>query len=886
MTRDDAMALDPHYDAQKNDIPLYQKWEEAGAFKAKNRFGQDGHYTIVIPPPNITGSLHMGHALNNALQDILIRMKRMQGFATLWQPGTDHASIATQMVVERKLAEEGKLDRKTMGREAFLQEVWKWREQSGTTITNQLRKLGASCDWSRERFTMDKGLSRAVLKVFVQLHRDGYIYKDKRLANWDPKMETVISDLEVVPREIMGQLWTFRYPLFDDDKRFIAVATTRPETMLGDVAVAVHPSDERYRDLIGKQCRQPITGRALKIIADHIADPEQGTGAVKITPAHDFNDFAVGERHNLEMVNIFTAQACLNENVPKSYQGLDRFDARSKIIADMEKLDLYEGVTDHQHFVPYGDRGGVPVEPMLTDQWFVDAKRLSGDAIQAVEDKRTIFVPDHWTKVYYEWMENIQPWCISRQLWWGHRIPAWYGPDGHTFVAENLELAQKDARAHYGKGVSLHQDEDVLDTWFSSALWPFSTLGWPDETPELQHHYPTNVLVTGFDIIFFWVARMIMFGLYFCKEIPFGIAYVHALVRDEKGQKMSKSKGNVVNPIDLIDQYGADVVRFSLATQAAPGRDIKLSIPRMAGYRNFVTKIWNVARFLEHHDIAILGNDKQLCTAPKFPINRWIVASFDRVITQVQKHTQDYMFHTATHELHQFVWGQFCDWYVEFAKIALAGDEQDLIEETRCVLGDIFQKILHLTHPFMPFVTEYLWQYFAQYEGMLITRKMPELVGNGAFENDEALVQKIIAVISAIRSARAQVNVPASAVLPVFYANASKEDEALVADFLPYLTRLARIAPPQPATGQERACVRVHVGHCEYLLPLEGIIDMQAEVARISKDIAKREGLLQKDAAKLSNQGFLAKAPEHVVAELRTRHETEMHEIEELQSAL
>jgi valyl-tRNA synthetase len=572
---------------------LYEMWEKAGAFRCSRpeRAGAES-FSIVIPPPNVTGSLHMGHALNNTIQDILVRFERMRGKDVLWQPGTDHAGIATQMVVERQLMERQEPGRLEMGRDAFVRRVWEWKEESGGTIIGQLRRLGASCDWTRERFTMDEGLSRAVIKVFVELYRQGLIYKDKRLVNWDPQLHTAISDLEVVQVETKGHLWHFRYPIegktFDaeDSSTFITVATTRPETMLGDTAVAVHPEDERYKALVGKFVVLPLVGRRIPIVADEYSDPEKGSGAVKITPAHDFNDFEVGRRHDLEMINILDERARLNDEVPEAYRGMDRFKAREKVIADLDALGLLEKIEDHLLSVPHGDRSGVVIEPWLTDQWYVDAKTLAEPAIAAVEDGRTKFVPQNWEKTYFEWMRNIQPWCISRQLWWGHQIPAWYGPDGEVFVAADEAEAEALAHAHYGKQTPLRRDEDVLDTWFSSALWPFSTLGWPDETPELKRYFPTDVLVTGFDIIFFWVARMMMMSLHFMKEVPFHTIYIHALVRDEKGQKMSKSKGNIIDPLKLIDEYGADALRFTFAAMAAQGRDIKLAAARVEGNRN------------------------------------------------------------------------------------------------------------------------------------------------------------------------------------------------------------------------------------------------------------------------------------------------------------
>ena len=670
---------------------LYARWEDSGAFACGRT--ENATYTIVIPPPNVTGSLHMGHALNNTLQDLLIRWRRMQGYDVLWQPGLDHAGIATQMVVERQLGEQGiVLDRgrrlegreeNLIGREDFLEKVWEWKGESGGTILNQLKRLGASCDWSRERFTMDEGLSKAVLKVFVALHKQGLIYKDKRLVNWDPKLHTAISDLEVVPREIDGNLWYFRYPIEGEDDRFITVATTRPETMLGDTGVAVHPEDERYKDIIGKYAILPIAGRRLKIVADDYADPEQGSGAVKITPAHDFNDFEVGKRGDLGMINVLDASANVLIDTEEfradtsagkwadpdaavaKYNGLDRFEARKAIVAEMEERGLLAEIEPHKHMVPFGDRSEVVIEPWLTDQWYVDAETLAQPAIKAVESGATRFVPENWSKTYFEWLRNIQPWCISRQLWWGHQIPAWYGPDGEVFVAESEDAAAEAARVHYGKDEVLTRDPDVLDTWFSSALWPFSTLGWPDETPEVDRYYPTSVLVTGFDIIFFWVARMMMMGLHFMEDadgnpqVPFADVYIHALVRDEQGAKMSKSKGNVMDPLDLIDEFGADALRFTLTAMAAMGRDIKLATSRVQGYRNFGTKLWNAARFCQINE----------CAAPAdfdpakvdLTLNKWIVGGVAETVATVNKALEEYRFDQAAAGIYQFTWHTFCD---------------------------------------------------------------------------------------------------------------------------------------------------------------------------------------------------------------------------------
>ncbi|MGE3831656.1 MAG: valine--tRNA ligase, partial [Parvibaculaceae bacterium] len=674
--------LDKTYTPAEMEARLYAQWEEGGYFKP-GRKPKAKPFTIVIPPPNVTGSLHMGHALNNTIQDILCRFERMRGRDVLWQPGTDHAGIATQMVVERLLAAENKTDRRTMGREAFVKRVWEWKAESGGTISRQLRRLGASCDWSRERFTMDEGLSRAVIKVFVQLYKERLIYKDKRLVNWDPKLLTAISDLEVVQEEIRGHLWHFKYPI-EGGEGFITVATTRPETMLGDSGVAVHPDDERYKALIGKHAILPLVGRRIPIVADEYSDPEKGTGAVKITPAHDFNDFEVGRRHDLPQINILdqfgkltldgNADFLAGANVPpetKALHGLDRFEARKRIVAMMEEQGLVDKIEPHTHQVPHGDRSGAVIEPWLTEQWYVDAATLAKPAIEAVEKGTTVFVPKNWEKTYFEWMRNIQPWCISRQLWWGHQIPAWYGHDGEIFVEETEDLALAAAQRHYGSRVALRRDEDVLDTWFSSALWPFSTLGWPDATPELKRHYPTDVLVTGFDIIFFWVARMMMMGLHFMKAHPFDTVYIHALVRDEKGRKMSKTIGNVIDPIDLIDQYGADALRFTLAAMAAQGRDIKLSANRVEGYRNFATKLWNAARFCEMNGVVRDADFDPI--AARATVNRWIAGEVARTREAVTNGIAEHRYNEAAGALYTFVWNVFCDWYLELIKPILLG---------------------------------------------------------------------------------------------------------------------------------------------------------------------------------------------------------------------
>ena len=860
--------LNKNYQPDAVEAKLYAEWEQKGAFACGQ--SPDGEpYSIVIPPPNVTGSLHMGHALNNTLQDILVRYARMTGCDALWQPGMDHAGIATQMVVERQLAETDE-NRRDMGREKFLERVWKWKEESGGTITTQLRRLGASCDWSRERFTMDEGLSRAVLKVFVELYRKGLIYRDKRLVNWDPKLETAISDLEVVQTETNGHLWYFKYPVEGEEGRTITVATTRPETMLGDTAVAVHPDDERYMDIIGHHCILPLVGRRIPIVADQYADPEQGSGAVKITPAHDFNDFEVGRRHELEMINVFDTRGQINDEAPQAYRGLDRFEARKRIVTDIEAAGMLDKTEDHLHMVPFGDRGGVPIEPYLTDQWFVNAEELAKPAIKAVEEGRTKFIPENWSKTYFEWMRNIQPWCISRQLWWGHQIPAWYGPDGEIFVALSEEEASAAAEEHYGVKTELKRDEDVLDTWFSSGLWPFSTLGWPDETPELNRYYPTDVLVTGFDIIFFWVARMMMLGLEFMGEVPFHTVYVHALVRDEKGQKMSKSKGNVIDPLELIDQYGCDALRFTLSSLAAPGRDIKLSANRVEGSRNFATKIWNAARFCEMNECPF-GAPFDV-SGIKQTVNRWIVGEMATCQMETARAIESYRFNEASQKLYQFIWGTYCDWYLEFSKPLLESDDATIQSETRETAAWVFEKILYLLHPFMPYLTEELFGSLVQKKGLsLMQQSWPVLSEEMVDDATAAEMDWVIRLITGIRSVRSEMNVPGGAKIPAMIDGMDDRSRGWLSIHENLVIRLARLQAIDVDGDAPKGAVQlVHDSATVYLL-LADIIDLAAEQARLNKEIAKSEAEIQKLSNKLGNEQFLAKAPDAVVEEQRER---------------
>ncbi len=870
--------LDKTYRPQDVEQRLYDSWEQGGLFKAGRVDGDP--FTIVIPPPNVTGSLHMGHALNNTLQDILMRWQRMKGRDALWQPGMDHAGIATQMVVERMLAADG-IDRRDLGRETFVDKVWEWKAESGGMITRQLRRLGASCDWSRERFTMDDGLSTAVTKVFVELYRDKLIYRDKRLVNWDPKLLTAISDLEVETPEWQGRWGAVRSPAEGREGAFMTVATTRPEPMLGDTGVAVPPDDERYRDLIGTNVVLPLVGRLIPIVADEYADPEQGSGAVKITPAHDFNDFEVGKRCDLEMINILAAHAHLNENVPEAYRGMERFAAREKVIADMDALGLLERIEDITHTVPFGDRSGVVIEPWLTDQWYADAETLARPAIAAVEDGRVEFVPKNWENTYFEWMRNIRPWCISRQLWWGHQIPAWYGPDGEVFVAYDAAEAQAAADAHYGKAVELTRDSDVLDTWFSSALWPFSTLGWPEETPELAKHYPTDVLITGFDIIFFWVARMMMFGMHFMKEVPFHKVYIHALVRDENGQKMSKSKGNVIDPLELIEEYGADALRFTLAAMAAQGRDIKLSEQRVAGYRNFTTKIWNAARFCEMNECAVTpGFDPAKLQQP---VNRWIVGALSDAAGGIDRDLAAYRFNDAANGIYRFTWNLFCDWYLEFAKPLLRANDPDVAGETRATAAWVLQRILTMLHPFAPYITEELFQQMGG-EGSISTSAWP------AQDNADPEAARefgfIIELISGIRSLRAESNVPAKAELAVHFPDLDPTRRGWIDGNWELLSRLARLSGVSEEMPGGNDAVEVVVDGARVVLSLAGAIDLDAEKARLAKEIGKLDTEIERITKKLGNEKFVSRAPEHVVAQERERQADAEAAKEKLQDAL
>ncbi len=889
--------LDKTFDPAATEPRLYEGWEQSGAFAA-DPAAPGTPFTIMIPPPNVTGSLHMGHALTFTVQDALIRFRRMQGRDALWQPGTDHAGIATQMVVERLLAEE-RTDRRALGREKFLERVWQWKAESGGTITRQLRRLGASLDWPRERFTMDAGLSVAVRAVFVRLYSEGLIYRDRRLVNWDPKFQSAISDLEVESRETSGHLWHIRYPIAGAPGRFITVATTRPETMLGDTAVAVHPEDPRWRDLIGRQAILPLVGRAIPIVADEYSNPEKGSGAVKITPAHDFNDFAVGQRHDLPMPSVLDREALITlaeiaeamtpvEGIAdpgflRALEGQSREAARKAIVAELDRLGLLEKTEPHTHQVPHGDRSGVPIEPLLTTQWFCNAAALAGPAIAAVEQGRTQFVPKQWENTFFAWLRDIQPWCISRQLWWGHRIPAWYGPDGQVFVAPDADAAAAAARAHYGREETLTQDEDVLDTWFSSGLWPFSTLGWPEPTPELARYYPTDVLVTGFDIIFFWVARMMMLGLHVMDAVPFRTVYIHGLVRDERGQKMSKSKGNIIDPLELIDRYGADALRFTICALTGPGRDVKLSAARVESYRGFVTKLWNAARFCEMNAIGPApGFDP---AAARTPLARWLLDAANTAIAEATAALDSYRIDDYAAAGYRFTWNVFCDWFLELAKPLLDGPDG---AELRAAAGHVLGLILRLLHPAMPFVTEALWDHFGYGAPCsLIRARWPEPAPLTGAEAARAELDWVIRLITEIRTARAELNVPPSVKAPVLLRDAAPATRARAARWDEAIRRLARAEHVAALEGPAPSgAVQAVLDEATVVIPLGGLIDLAAERARLGKERERSRAEAEKLARKLANADFTARAPEEVVAENRERLAAAEAEAARLDAAL
>ena len=879
---------------------LYEGWEKAGAFAADPGSNAEP-FTIMIPPPNVTGSLHMGHALTFTVQDTLIRWRRMQGRDALWQPGTDHAGIATQMVVERLLDGEG-TSRKALGREGFLDRVWQWKAESGGAITTQLRRLGASLDWPRERFTMDEGLSKAVRQVFVRLHREGLIYRDRRLVNWDPAFQSAISDLEVESREVKGHLWHIRYPIAGAPDLSITVATTRPETMLGDTAIAVHPKDERYRDLVGREAILPLVGRRIPIVADEYSDPEKGTGAVKITPAHDFNDFAVGQRHNLPMPSVLDlgAHVTLDEiadvltAVPdvadpafvRSLEGKDRGEARKLIVAELERLGLLVLVEPHTHAVPHAERGGAVVEPRLTTQWFCDAATLAKPAIAAVESGRTAFVPKQWENTFFAWLRDIQPWCISRQLWWGHRIPAWYAPDGTVFVANDATEAAAAARAQFGADVALVQDEDVLDTWFSSGLWPFTTLGWPEQTPELGRYYPGDVLVTGFDIIFFWVARMMMLGIHVMDDVPFHTVYIHGLVRDERGQKMSKSKGNVIDPLALIDEFGADALRFAICALTGPGRDVKLGRARVESYRSFGTKLWNAARFCEMNGIRpVPGFDPATL---RLPLTRWIVDAANAAVAEATTALEAYRLNDYAAVGYRFTWNTFCDWFVEFAKPALAEGDTEDANEVRAAAAYVLGVILRLLHPVMPFVTEELWDEFGYGEPCsLIRAPWPEPAIVGDAEAARTELDWVVRLITEVRTVRSEMGVPPSTLVPIWLKDAAPVTLARGARWQDAIRRLARVSELEPLAGAiPQGAAQSVLGEATLVLPLAGVIDIAAERARLSRDVARAGEEVGKLVRKLDNADFVSRAKPEVVEENRERLVAARDQMARLEAAL
>ena len=873
--------LEKNYNPKDFEEKIYASWEQNGDFKPDMSKNKEV-FAIVIPPPNVTGVLHMGHALDDTLQDILIRYNRMLGKKVLWQPGTDHAGIATQMVVERNLAKEG-ITRHDLGREKFVETVWKWKEQSGGTICKQLRRLGASCDWSRERFTMDEGLSRAVRKIFVNLYKDGLIYKAKKLVNWDSKFMTAVSDLEVVQKETVGKMYYYKYPIEGEAGEYIHIATTRPETMFGDTAVAVSKENEKLKHLIGKNAILPIVNRPIPIIGDEHADPEKGTGAVKITPAHDFNDFEVGKRHNLPLINILNPDATLNENTP--FAGLDTQTARKKTIEKLEELGLMEKIEDHQMVIPYGDRSNVVIEPMLTDQWFVDAPKLAVKAIEAVEKGDMEFVPKSYEKTYFEWMRNIQPWCISRQLWWGHQMPIWYGPDGEIFCEENAEEAQAAADKHYGKHVELTRETDVLDTWFSSGLWAFSTLGWPDKTEYLDTFYPTSVLVTGFDIIFFWVARMMMMSMYMMKRVPFKKCYIHGLVRDEQGRKMSKSKGNTVDPMDTIEKYGADALRFFMAAMETQGRDINMSENRIAGYRNFATKLWNAARFGEMNEVSLPKDFDE--NKVKSAVNKWIIAKAKQATKDVTDNLNAFRFSDAANAVYQFVWGSFCDWYIEMIKPILYGNNEEEKQETKASFAWVLKRILVILHPFMPFITTELWNNLVKEETGLINYPWPQAEAiDMAALND---IDWVIDFITAIRSLRAEMNLPAGAKLSIYLKDANADSRNHLETFRQIICSLARLEKLE-SFGKDaeisKDMVQSVFKEAVILLPLKGVIDFAAEKERLQKELEGLNKNLEGYAKKLGNANFVERAPAAVVEEEKRRQAEALESKAKIEAAL
>ena len=854
---------------------IYSYWEKNNLFKPTKNKKQ---FSVVIPPPNVTGSLHMGHALNNSIQDLLVRYHRMNNYETLWQPGTDHAGIATQALVEKKLTTEG-IDKNQIGREKFIEKVWEWKEEHGDIILNQLKKLGCSCDWSRNAFTMDENLSKSVLKVFVELHKKGLIYKDKKLVNWDTVLKTAISDLEVDQREVYSKIYYIQYPI-EGSSDFITIATTRPETMLGDTAIAVNPKDDRFKHLVDKFVTVPIVGRKIKIIKDDYADPEMGTGALKITPAHDFNDYQVGQRNNLEIINIFTESGKVNDNAPKEYIGLDRFEARKRILKELKEKQFFVKEENIKNKVPYGDRSKSIIEPFLTEQWFVDTKKLSVKAKDIVNSKKTNFFPANWSKTYFKWMNNIEPWCISRQLWWGHQIPAWYGPDKKIFVAINEDEAKAEAKKFYNKEVDLIRDPDVLDTWFSSGLWPFATLGWPDDKEYVDKFYPTSVLVTGFDIIFFWVARMIMFGMEFLDKEPFKDVYVHALVKDEKGQKMSKSKGNVINPLDLIEKYSADALRFTLLSMASHGTDVKLSEDRVKGYRNFLNKLWNANNFLITNNCNFSKIDEK--PSLSININKWIYSELIETKNKIEKNLKDYRFDEAAKNAYQFTWHSYCDWYLELSKTILFSEDEKAKDEVRQVSAYVFRQILIILHPFIPFVTEEIWlnnKFDNSGKDFLMLANWP----SGEIESDSSnnQVKKIISIVSELRSFKNELSVSPGSFIDISIETVSKKEQSFFIDNEIILKKLGRIRNLHNKDLDKPAATLMVSGDL-----FKVYFDEDVDLKLIKKNLTTRQDKYQEEMNKISerlaNKSFVDRAPKDIVDQEKTNYNNLKNDVERI----
>ena len=854
--------LEENYNHLDIEDKIYNFWESNKLFEPKKN-NKKKYFSIVIPPPNVTGNLHMGHALNNSIQDLLVRFYRLKGYETLWQPGTDHAGIATELVVEKKLNEKNQ-SKNILGREKFLQEVWNWKEHSGNLIINQLKKLGSSCDWSQTRFTMDKNMSEAVVKVFLELHKKKLIYKDFKLSNWDPVLKTAISDLEVVQKEVEGKLYYIKYFINKND--FITIATTRPETIFADTAIAVNPKDKKYKKIINKYAQIPIIDKHIKIIADDYADPNQGSGAVKITPAHDFNDYEVGLRHDLEKINILESDGSLNKNCPQKYRGLDRFEARKLIIEDLKSINALEKEELIKHNVPYGDRSNSIIEPYLTEQWFLNVKKLSKEALKAVKNKKTIFFPETWTKTYNLWLKDIRPWCISRQIWWGHQIPIWYGSDGKIFSAKDQTDAQKQADKFYKKKNSpIKQDSSVLDTWFSSALWPFASLGWPKKTYNLKRFYKTSVLLTGFDILFFWVARMMMMGLFVTKKVPFDKVYIHALVRDEHGQKMSKSKGNVIDPLNLIKKYGADALRFTLMSMASPGRDVKLSEERVKGYRNFLTKIWNVSKFCDFNkcNLDIKINSKEV----KLEINQWIINEYIYAKNNIENHIKNFRFDEASKEIYNFVWNVFCDWYLEFSKSIFYSDNSNQIKETKKVFGFIFSNILLTLHPFIPFVTEELWnrlKFSELYKSPLINfyyNKEIKLIKNDNIE----LINWLIKLVSLIRSTKVILQVSPGNFVDVCIDHLPKDKKSFLEKNFFIFKKASRVENYFKKDEKNENILPIYLDGDAILIKFATEISLKDQIIKVKEKIDLIKNSINVSKNKLSNKSFINKAPKDIV---------------------